>query len=104
LVLAPWYDLVCGTVYGYDEFARSIGGENKLGLITRDHWQSAAEAAATKFRLLPLLARPLLKSIRKHVAAVAGRVTRETASPLVNKIAEGILLRAQFLEESLIAH
>ncbi len=41
--VAPLYDLVCGSVYGYNDMAQSVGGETNFAVIGKDEWAQLAK-------------------------------------------------------------
>ena len=41
--VAPLYDLVCGSVYGYNDMAQSVGGESNFAVIDDAEWAQLAK-------------------------------------------------------------
>ncbi len=64
--LAPFYDLLCTTIYEdlTDKLAMKIGGENRLGWLQTKHWEAFADAISIKqslvFRLLSNMTKTLV--------------------------------------------
>ena len=70
LSVAPFYDLLCGSAYGYQDMAQCIGGETNLSVIGKAQWQQLAKECAIPMNLLKQLAKPLLARFGK----VAGKL------------------------------
>jgi serine/threonine-protein kinase HipA len=101
--VAPFYDLVCGTVYGYNELAQSIGGENEIPLITRLEWKKFAEECGVSFVIVQKIAQQLVKKIAKCLPSLAEHTKNHTNQPIVEEIASAINLHCSYLNESLIS-
>jgi serine/threonine-protein kinase HipA len=101
--VAPFYDLVCGTVYGYQELAQSIGGENEIPLITRLEWKKFAEECGVSFVIVQKIAQQLVKKIAKCLPSLAEHTQNYTNQPIVAEIASAINLHCSYLNESLIS-
>ena len=101
--VAPFYDLVCGTVYGYQELAQSIGGENEIPLITRLEWKKFAEECGISFVIVQKIAQQLVKNITKCLPGLAEHTKNYTNQPIIEEIASAINLHCSYLNESLIS-
>jgi serine/threonine-protein kinase HipA len=101
--VAPFYDLVCGTVYGYYELAQSIGGENEIPLITRLEWKKFAEECGVSFVIVQKIAQQLVKKIAKCLPSLTEHTKNHTNQPIVTEIAAAINLHCSYLNESLIS-
>lgn len=100
--VAPFYDLVCGTVYGYRELAQSIGGENEIALITRLEWKKFAEECGVSFVIVQKIAQQLVKKISKCIPSWAAHTKKYTNQPIIEEITAAINLHCTYLNESLI--
>lgn len=65
LTVAPFYDLVNGSAYAYQDMAQCIGGESNLSVIGKTQWQQLAKECAIPMNLLKQLAKPLLARFGK---------------------------------------
>ena len=101
--VAPFYDLVCGTVYGYQELAQSIGGENEIPLITRLEWKKFAEECGVSFVIVQKIAQQLVKKISKCLPSLATHTKNYTNQPIIEEITTAINLHCQYLNDSLIS-
>jgi serine/threonine-protein kinase HipA len=101
--VAPFYDLVCGTVYGYQELAQSIGGENEIALITRLEWKKFADECGVSFVIVQKIAQQLVKKITLCLPSLAEHTKNHTNQAIVTEIAAAINLHCSYLNESLIS-
>ncbi len=101
--VAPFYDLVCGTVYGYQELAQSIGGENEIALITRLEWKRFADECGISFIIVQKIAQQLVKKITKCLPSLVELTKNDTNQPIIDEIASAINLHCSYLNESLIS-
>ncbi len=61
--VAPVYDLVCGSVYGYTDMAQSVGGETNFSVIDTVEWTRQAKDCGVQVALVQRLAQQLIKNI-----------------------------------------
>jgi serine/threonine-protein kinase HipA len=50
--VAPLYDLVCGSVYGYNDMAQSVGGETNFTVIGNLEWAKLAKTSNSNLSLI----------------------------------------------------
>jgi serine/threonine-protein kinase HipA len=62
--VAPLYDLVCGSVYGYTDMAQSVGGETNFAVIGKGEWAQLAKDCGVPPALVQRLAKQLLRQVR----------------------------------------
>lgn len=79
--LAPFYDLVCTTVYKHlsRRFAFKIGGENRLGWMMGRHWDRLAVELAVKPQLLLTIRLDICLRIERELPKVAGALRAQVA-------------------------
>ena len=65
--VAPMYDLVCGSVYGYNDMAQSVGGETHFAVIGKTEWAQLAKDCGATPALLRQLASKLVKQMKAQV-------------------------------------
>ena len=105
MTVAPFYDLVCGSAYGYPDMAQCIGGETNLSVISTTQWQQLAEECVIPMNLLKQLCKPLLARFGKVMAKLPMDVqlALETAqSEAVRQMLPKIAARVNRLAESLL--
>ena len=68
--VAPLYDLVCGSVYGYKDMAQSVGGETNFGVINTVEWTRQAKDCAVQVALMQRLAQQLIKNIASKLSFI----------------------------------
>lgn len=102
ITVAPFYDLVSGTVYGYSEMAQSIGGEFEYALVGKIEWKKFADDCEIKFEVIQKIAKDMLSLIDKKLATVVRNVEKETENKIIGKIVSEIQLHKSYLLESLI--
>jgi serine/threonine-protein kinase HipA len=68
--VAPLYDLVSGSVYGYNDIAQSVGGETNFAVIGKDEWVQIATDCGVAFNLVQRLAKQLIKQAKSQIDAV----------------------------------
>jgi hypothetical protein len=68
--VAPLYDLVCCSMYGYKNMAQSVGGETNFAVIGRDEWVQFAKDCGVSFNLVQRLAKQLIKQAKDQIDAV----------------------------------
>lgn len=100
--VAPLYDLVCGTVYGYHDMAQTIGGESNFALLERSHWTQFASDCAVPEVLLQRLATSLLKRMKTALNGVAADVAKETGAGLIPRLHEFVEKQCERLQLSLV--
>ena len=101
--VAPFYDLVCGTVYGYQDLAQSIGGENEIPFITRLEWKRFTDECGISFVIVQKIAQQLVKKITMCLPSLAEHTKNYTNQPIIEEIASAINLHCSYLNESLIS-
>ena len=81
--LAPFYDLVCTTVYEHlsKRFAFKIGGENRPGWMMGRHWDRLAAELAVKPQLLRTIRLDICLRIERELPEVAGVLRAQVAHP-----------------------
>jgi serine/threonine-protein kinase HipA len=86
--LAPFYDLLCTTVYEdlADRLAMKIGGENRLDWLQTRHWASLADALSIKPGLVLRRLAEMTKSIVPE--------TEELAAEFRNRYGEAGILES----------
>ncbi len=99
--VAPLYDLVCGTVYGYHDMAQTIGGECNFAILERSHWTQFAGDCAVPAVLLRRLAAGLLKRMRPALPQVVAKVFRETGAGLLPEIHAFVAGQCESLQNSM---
>jgi serine/threonine-protein kinase HipA len=92
-VLAPFYDLVCTTVY--DELRRKlamgIGGQNRLDRLEKRHWERFAAAIDVKPRYLLSLIAELAEQVDRVALEVAEQVAnRFPRGPVTKRVVESV--------------
>ena len=100
--IAPFYDLVCGTVYGYKDFAQHLGQETQIDLVTGVDWAGFAKSCEVPVPLLKLLAKALLARLSKCLPDVVGVLASQTQDPMVPRVGNEVVRHAKFLQESLM--
>ena len=68
--IAPLYDLVCGSVYGYNDMAQSVGGETNFAVIEQSDWTQLATDCGITSNLVQRLAKQLLKQVQTKLNSV----------------------------------
>jgi serine/threonine-protein kinase HipA len=101
IVIAPLYDLVCGSVYGLNDFAQNIGKEDELALISTNDWREFAKLTGTSPKLVKRLGEVLVKQISQKLDGVADTVSIETSAEVVSKVSAHIRAQTIKLQESL---
>ena len=81
--LAPFYDLVCTTVYKHlsRRFAFKIGGENRPGWMMGRHWDRLAAELEVKPQLLRTIRLDICLRIERELPKVAGALRAQVAHP-----------------------
>lgn len=67
--VAPLYDLVCGSVYGYYDMAQSVGGETNFAAIDKTAWVQFAQDCRVAPALLKRLANKMAKQLKAQFDA-----------------------------------
>ncbi len=75
--LAPFYDLVCGTVYGADSLAQFIGDNDVIGHVGAGDWGRFAHECG----LSPALVARTLRELGEKAPAAAAACRAEMAAP-----------------------
>jgi len=81
--LAPFYDLVCTTVYPHlsRKFAFKMGGENRPEWIRERHWARFADEIGVKARWMDSVRATLLKGIEGALQGVVDTLSGQVAQP-----------------------
>jgi serine/threonine-protein kinase HipA len=66
--VAPLYDLVCGSMYGYNDMAQSVGGETNFAVIGIMEWTRLAKDCGVQVALVQRLAQHLIKNITSKLS------------------------------------
>jgi serine/threonine-protein kinase HipA len=101
IVVAPLYDLVCGSVYGLDDFAQNIGNEDELALISTIDWREFAKLTGIAPKLVRRLGEMLVRKISQNLDGVANKVLIETSAEVVTEISAHVRGQTIKLQESL---
>jgi serine/threonine-protein kinase HipA len=59
--VAPLYDLVCGSVYGYNDMAQSVGEETNFAVIGEVEWGTLAKDCGVQFSLIKRISDQIYK-------------------------------------------
>lgn len=102
MTVAPFYDLVSGSVYGYAEMAQSIGGEFEYAMVGKMEWKKFANDCDIKLEVIQKIAQKMIALLDKKIGKVAKDVEQETESKIVSKIVRIIELHKSYLLESLM--
>jgi serine/threonine-protein kinase HipA len=100
--VAPFYDLVSGSVYDLNNFAQHIGNEDDLRLVSARDWREFAKQTGVVPKLVKKLGEMLIKKMTNKLDQVAGRVSAETSDEIVGKIRGHIRAQTNLLKDSLI--
>jgi serine/threonine-protein kinase HipA len=85
--IAPLYDLVCGSLYGYNDMAQSVGGETNFAVIGQSDWTQLATDCGISSDLVQRLTKQLLKHVQTKLNSVdlaCGKNPQNTA--IIKKI------------------
>lgn len=99
--VAPYYDLVSGAVYGYQDMAQSIGDETNFALIGYADWKKLSQDSRISFALLQKITKDMLKNLRKVLPKVSSEAYAMTNQSVINKIVCIINTHSEYLEDSL---
>jgi serine/threonine-protein kinase HipA len=99
--VAPFYDMVSGSVYGLNDFAQRIGNEGDLRLVSARDWREFAKQAGVAPKLVKKLGEMLIKKMTGKLDQVVGRVLTETSDEIVRKIDGHIRAQTNLLKDSL---
>jgi serine/threonine-protein kinase HipA len=80
--VAPLYDLVCGSVYGYNDMAQSVGGETNFAVIKMAEWVQLANDCNISSNLVKRLAKQLQKKVQTQINSTNldfGKNSKDTA-------------------------
>jgi serine/threonine-protein kinase HipA len=94
--LAPFYDLLCTTIYEdlTDKLAMKIGGKNRLDWLQTRHWQAFAEAVSIKQALVLRLLSDMTKMIAPQAEELASEFHQhDGADRIIERIYSGIRKR-----------
>lgn len=100
--VAPFYDLVCGKVYGYNEMAQSIGEEFEFEIVGGIEWRNFARDCDLDYLSLKKVATNLLKRLDAVLENTAKAVLEETKQPVVTAIVDVINQHKAYISESLL--
>jgi serine/threonine-protein kinase HipA len=81
--LAPFYDLVCTTVYEHlsKRFAFRIGGENRPGWMMERHWEGFAAETELKPQFVRKVRQNMCEKIEYALPTIAGALRETVKSP-----------------------
>ena len=94
--LAPFYDLVCTTVYPNlsQKLAFKIGGENRPKWLMPRHWQRFAEDITVKPKFIDKTIAEMIRQIESALPKVVGELQRIVSNPeelqMLEKVANRI--------------
>ena len=102
LSLAPFYDLLCATVYGDDTMAMTLGGDTRYGWVTSNIWDEVARDLGLRPAYLRRLRLELAKDLPRAVPEILARAefTGEEGQFLA-KVAATVDEHARFVLEGL---
>jgi serine/threonine-protein kinase HipA len=99
--VAPLYDLVCGSVYGYNDMAQSVGGETNFAVIGKAEWTQLARECSLKGVLMQQLMKRSVQQILLKLTLTADESTNtlgSTGKALVGKLVLQITHEANHFE------
>jgi serine/threonine-protein kinase HipA len=99
--VAPFYDLVSGSVYALNDFAQRIGNEDNLAFISARDWREFAKQTSVAPKLVKKLSEMLIKKMTNKLDQIVGRVLAETSDEIVSKIGGHIRAQTNLLRDSL---
>lgn len=99
--VAPFYDLVSGSVYAMNDFAQRIGNEGDLRLVSARDWREFAKQTGLAPKLVKKLGEMLIKKMASKLNQVVGRVSAETSEEIVSTIGGHIRAQIDLLKDSL---
>jgi serine/threonine-protein kinase HipA len=102
--VAPLYDLVCGSVYGYNDMAQSVGGETNFAVIGKDEWTQLTKDCGVPFALLQRLGSQLTQRVQSAVDEQQDQIVEKATQTHIEAIrfvcdlarVRSSLLKAQF--------
>ena len=101
IAVAPVYDLVCGTVYGLNDFAQCIGNETDPYLISSGDWRDFAKQTGIAPQFLKRVGEMLLKNISAKLDGVVDTTTAITSTESVRAIGACVHAQGERLTDSL---
>ncbi len=102
LSLAPFYDLMCVSVYGDDSMAMTIGQENRYGWVTGAAWDALADSLGIRRAFLRRTRLELAKSLPEAARNLAAQNSfSDDERGFLGKVLVVIEEHAKFVEESL---
>jgi serine/threonine-protein kinase HipA len=87
--VAPLYDLVCGSVYGYNDMAQSVGGETNFTVIGKAEWAQLAKDCGVQFSLTQRIAAQIGRQINSKLSIALDEATKSVGTQgkeLVDKL------------------
>lgn len=102
LQVAPFYDLICGVIYGYPQMAQSIGGEFEYALVGKQEWKAFSEQIGIKLPAIQIVAKQMLKTLDQVLVKTANRVSQQTHASIIRDIQTVITRHQAYLKENLL--
>lgn len=78
--VAPLYDLVCGSVYGYNDMAQSVGGETNFAVIGRNEWAQLANDCGVQSSLTKRISDQIYKFINLKISMTLDQSTKSMSA------------------------
>jgi serine/threonine-protein kinase HipA len=74
--VAPLYDLVCGSVYGYNDMAQSVGGETNFAVIGEVEWVTLAKDCGVQSSLTKRISDQIYKLKNLEISMTLDQSTK----------------------------
>jgi serine/threonine-protein kinase HipA len=78
--VAPLYDLVCGSVYGYNDMAQSVGGETNFAVIGRNEWAQLANDCGAQSTLTKRISDQIYKLKNLKISMTLDQSTKSMSA------------------------
>jgi serine/threonine-protein kinase HipA len=78
--VAPLYDLVCGSVYGYNDIAQSVGGETNFAVIGRNEWAQLANDCGVQSTLTKRISDQIYKLKNLKISMTLDQSTKSMSA------------------------
>ena len=78
--VAPLYDLVCGSVYGYNDMAQSVGGETNFAVIGRNEWAQLANDCGVQSSLTKRISDQIYKFKNLKISMTLDQSTKSMSA------------------------
>lgn len=100
--VAPHYDLICGTIYGYGEMAQAIGDEFEFGLVGKNDWVKLAKTTGINIKIFQYVAKDMMSNIDSKLPILRIKANETTRSEVIDEIVGEYSKHKQYLIESLL--